>query len=88
MAAWIRNCRNRIAVVALMWQLSMLWWLRSGVVSWVVVTMGALTAMHVVGLNLQPLLTVGGVSGIIVGLSAQTIMSNMLSGINLVSRFY
>lgn len=55
----------------------------SGVVSWVVATTGVLTALHVVGLNLQPLLTVGGVSGIIVGLSAQTIMSNMLSGINL-----
>lgn len=55
----------------------------SGAVSWVVVTTGFLTALHVVGLNLQPLLAVGGVSGIIVGLSAQTIMSNMLSGINL-----
>jgi hypothetical protein len=56
----------------------------SGAASWLMVAAGALTALHVVGLNLQPLLAVGGVSGIIVGLSAQTIMANMLSGINLV----
>lgn len=55
----------------------------SGAASWLMVAAGALTALHVVGLNLQPLLAVGGVSGIIVGLSAQTIMANMLSGINL-----
>ena len=42
-------------------------------------------ALHVLGLNITPLLTVGGVSGVIVGLSAQSVMSNMISGINLVS---
>ena len=41
-------------------------------------------ALHVLGLNITPLLTVGGVSGVIVGLSAQSVMSNMISGINLV----
>ena len=41
-------------------------------------------ALHVLGLNIAPLLTVGGVSGVIVGLSAQSVMSNMISGINLV----
>ena len=42
-------------------------------------------ALHVLGLNIAPLLTVGGVSGVIVGLSAQSVMSNMISGVNLVS---
>ena len=28
-------------------------------------------SMHVLGINLAPLLTVGGISGIVVGLSAQ-----------------
>ena len=40
--------------------------------------------LHVVGINIAPLLTVGGVSGVIVGLSAQSVMANMISGINLV----
>lgn len=59
----------------------------SGLVSWMLVLAGCLMAMHVVGVNIQPLLTVGGVSGVIVGLSAQSVMANMISGINLVS-FY
>lgn len=57
----------------------------SGLVSWLVVLAGVLMATHVVGVNIQPLLTVGGVSGVIVGLSAQSVMANMISGINLVS---
>lgn len=52
--------------------------------SWLVVLAGVLMSMHVVGVNIQPLLTVGGVSGVIVGLSAQSVMANMISGINLV----
>jgi small-conductance mechanosensitive channel len=56
----------------------------SGLVSWLVVLAGVLSSMHVVGVNIQPLLTVGGVSGVIVGLSAQSVMANMISGINLV----
>ncbi|KAK9807577.1 hypothetical protein WJX72_003191 [[Myrmecia] bisecta] len=55
----------------------------SGLVSWLVVLVGCLMALHVLGINIQPLLTVGGVSGIIVGLSAQSVMSNMISGINI-----
>ena len=42
-------------------------------------------ALHVLGINIQPLLTVGGVSGVVVGLSAQSVVSNMISGVNLVS---
>ena len=49
---------------------------------------GSLSAMHVVGVNIQPLLTVGGVSGVIVGLSAQSVMANMISGINLVHALF
>lgn len=56
----------------------------SGLTSWLLVAAGALMALHVVGVNIQPLLTVGGVSGIIVGLSAQSVMTNLISGINLV----
>jgi hypothetical protein len=54
--------------------------------SWMVVVSGALMSMHVLGINLAPLLTVGGISGIVVGLSAQALLGNMISGLNLVRR--
>ena len=57
----------------------------SGLASWVLILGGMLATLQVLGINIQPLLTVGGVSGIVVGLSAQSVMSNMISGINLVS---
>lgn len=57
----------------------------SGLASWVLILGGILATLQVLGINIQPLLTVGGVSGIVVGLSAQSVMSNMISGINLVS---
>ena len=56
----------------------------SGLASWLLVAAGGLMTLHVLGINIAPLLTVGGVSGIIVGLSAQSVMSNMISGVNLV----
>lgn len=56
----------------------------SGMGSWIVVVSGALMSMHVLGINLAPLLTVGGISGIVVGLSAQALLGNMISGLNLV----
>ncbi len=48
------------------------------------VLVGGLMGLQVLGINIQPLLTVGGVSGIIVGLSAQSVLGNLISGINLV----
>ena len=56
----------------------------SGLLSWLAVLSGVLMALHVMGINIQPLLTVGGVSGVVVGLSAQSVVSNMISGVNLV----
>jgi len=52
-------------------------------VSWMIVALGAVTAAGLAGLDVRPLLTFGGVSGIIVGLSAQSVLSNMIAGINL-----
>jgi hypothetical protein len=39
---------------------------------------------QVLGINLQPLLAVGGVGSLVVGLSAQTLLSNAVCGISLV----
>jgi len=54
----------------------------SSLASWLLVAVGGLMAMHVVGINIQPLLTVGGVSGVIVGFSAQSVMANLIAGVN------
>ena len=45
---------------------------------------GALMVLHVLGLNIQPLLTVGGVGGLAIGFGAQSVTSNAISGLNLV----
>ena len=52
--------------------------------SWALIAVGALTGLHVLGINIQPLLAVGGISGIAIGLGAQTVTANAISGINLV----
>ena len=57
----------------------------SGLASWVVVCFGSITCLAILGINVQPLLTVGGVSTVLVGLSAQSVLANLISGINLVS---
>lgn len=54
----------------------------SSIASWSLVAIGVVMSLHVVGINVQPLLTVGGVSGVIVGLSAQSVMANLISGVN------
>jgi small-conductance mechanosensitive channel len=56
----------------------------SGLTSWLIVVAGGLSYLHVLGINVVPLLTVGGVSTILVGLSAQSVMANMIAGVNLV----
>ncbi len=56
----------------------------SSLAGWGLVTVGALMVLHVFGLNIQPLLTIGGVGGLAIGFGAQSVTSNAISGINLV----
>lgn len=56
----------------------------SSLASWALIAVGGLTGMHVLGLNIQPLLAVGGISGLAIGLGAQTVTANAIAGINLV----
>lgn len=58
----------------------------SGLASWVVVCGGSLMCLSILGINVRPLLTVGGVSTVLVGLSAQSVLANLISGISLVSQ--
>ncbi|GMH34210.1 hypothetical protein BSKO_02044 [Bryopsis sp. KO-2023] len=51
--------------------------------SWVMVGVGIMLGFHVAGIDVKPLLAFGSVSGVIVGLAAQSVVSNMISGINL-----
>ena len=55
----------------------------SGLATWLIVLGGGLSCLHVLGINIAPLLTLGGVSGILVGLSAQSVMANIVAGITL-----
>lgn len=57
----------------------------SSLAGWALILVGGLTALHILGINIQPLLAVGGISGIAIGLGAQTVTANAISGINLVS---
>ena len=56
----------------------------SGLFSWGVALGGTFMALSMLGVNVQPLLAVGGVGGIVLGWSAQSIFGNALSGITLV----
>ena len=56
----------------------------SALASWGIVAVGVLSSLNVLGVNIQPLLTVGGVGGLAVGFGAQAVTSNAISGINLV----
>lgn len=57
----------------------------SSLAGWAMIVMGVISSLIVVGVNVQPLLAFGGVSGIAIGLGAQQVTSNLVAGINLVS---
>ena len=59
---------------------------KAHVVAQVMVAFGIVTALQVFGINIQPFLAVGGVSGLVIGLAAQSVVANLISGINLVSK--
>ena len=42
------------------------------------------SVLQILGVNVQPLLAVGGVSGIAIGFGAQSVSANAITGINLV----
>ena len=48
------------------------------------VAIGTMMGLQVFGVNIQPFLAIGGVSGLVVGLAAQSVVANLISGINLV----
>ena len=56
----------------------------SALAGWGIVAVGVLTSLHALGVNIQPLLTVGGVGGLAVGFGAQSVTANGMAGINLV----
>ena len=44
-----------------------------------------LCTVQFLGLNIRPLLAIGGAGGIIIGLATQTLLSNAVMGVNIVS---
>ncbi|KXZ53932.1 hypothetical protein GPECTOR_6g850 [Gonium pectorale] len=55
----------------------------SNLLNWVLVVASALWLATGLGLNLKPLLAVGGASGIIIGLATQQVLGNFVSGLNI-----
>ena len=53
----------------------------SGLADWGLLAVGVLSGLHAFGLNIQPLLAVGGVSGVAIGFGAQNLTSNAISGL-------
>lgn len=51
--------------------------------TWGLVAVGVMMALQIFGVNIQPFLAVGGVSGLVIGLAAQSVVANLISGINL-----
>lgn len=44
-----------------------------------------LFCLRVLGVNIQPLLAVGGASGLIIGLATQQLLTNAMMGLSIVS---
>eukprot|EP00884_Botryococcus_braunii_P006381 jgi/Botrbrau1/15744/Bobra.4_1s0112.1 len=55
----------------------------SSLMSWAVMGAGILCCLQILGVNISPLLAVGGISGIAIGFGAQAITSNAISAVNL-----
>eukprot|EP00878_Enallax_costatus_P018045 GHUV01018974.1.p1 GENE.GHUV01018974.1~~GHUV01018974.1.p1 ORF type:complete len:531 (+),score=75.48 GHUV01018974.1:260-1852(+) len=53
------------------------------ILSWVLVVIAGLCTVQFLGLNVRPLLAIGGAGGIIIGLATQTLLSNAVMGVNI-----
>jgi small-conductance mechanosensitive channel len=56
----------------------------SSLAGWGLVAVGALMVLHIMGINIQPLLALGGFGTVALGIGAQAITSNFIAGLNLV----
>ncbi|KAF8062759.1 D-threonine aldolase [Scenedesmus sp. PABB004] len=54
-----------------------------GILSWVLVVAAALFSMQLLGIDVRPLLAIGGASGIVVGLATQTLLTNAVMGLSI-----
>ncbi|CAG9462058.1 unnamed protein product [Pedinophyceae sp. YPF-701] len=55
----------------------------SGLVSWTLVGIALLATLSVLHINIAPLLAVGGASGLVAGFAAQSVLTNILAGIQI-----
>lgn len=51
--------------------------------SWVIVGAAVIVGLRVIGLDPSPLLTLGSVSGIVVGFASQALLLNLVSGVSI-----
>lgn len=53
------------------------------ILSWAIAVMAGLFAVQTLGINIQPLLAVGGASSLIIGLATQTLLTNAVMGVSI-----
>jgi hypothetical protein len=53
------------------------------ILSWAIAVMAGLVAVQTLGINIQPLLAVGGASSLIIGLATQTLLTNAVMGVSI-----
>lgn len=53
------------------------------ILSWAIAVMAGLFAVHTLGINIKPLLAVGGASSLIIGLATQTLLTNAVMGVSI-----
>lgn len=57
--------------------------LACSILSWAISISAALLAIQTLGINIQPLLAVGGASSLIIGLAMQTLLTNAVMGVSI-----
>jgi len=58
-------------------------WTVCSILSWAIAVMAGLFAVQTLGINIQPLLAVGGASSLIIGLATQTLLTNAVMGVSI-----
>ncbi|CAG9467880.1 unnamed protein product [Pedinophyceae sp. YPF-701] len=55
----------------------------SGLLSWIILGGAALSCFNVLGVDIRPFLALGGVSGLVAGFAAQSVLTNILAGVQI-----
>lgn len=68
-----------LCALFLLWQLPA----ACSILSWAIAVMAGLFAVQTLGINIQPLLAIGGASSLLIGLATQTLLTNAVMGVSI-----